>query len=262
MTGDGRGRDPLRSPRLTRKFFARDSLTLAGELLGKMIVHRSPRGIAAGRIVEVEAYRGPTDRAAHSYGGRRTRRNEVMWGVAGRLYVYFVYGMHWCANVVAAEVGRPEAVLLRAAEPVAGLDLMRRRRGAGVRDRDLLRGPANLCRALGIDGRLNGADLTRGPVYILDAPAPPRRLVGRSARVGVAYAGRDARRPWRRFIRDSPAVSRPGRRRRQPRTPATRRARGRPPREAGPPARRRRTRAPGPRPSPRPPPGNRPAERG
>lgn len=215
-------------PPLPRSFYETDALRLARRLLGKALVHAAPEGTAACRIVEVEAYRGPEDRAAHSAGGRRTPRNEVMWGPAGHLYVYFVYGMHWCANVVAADVDRPEAVLLRAAEPLDGLDLMRARRArdagtrrsAGkpgstrvrrgaptVRDEHLLRGPANLCTALGIDRGLNGADLLAGPVLLLDGPAVPARSIIRTPRIGVDYAGDDALLPWRLFVAGSPAVS-------------------------------------------------------
>lgn len=173
------------------------------------MLHESDEGPAAGCIVEVEAYRGPADRAAHSAGGRRTPRNEVMWGPAGRAYVYFVYGMHWCLNVVAGRAGCPEAVLLRGMEPLEGLELMRRRRGPRVRDALLLRGPANLCKALGIDGSLNGAAFDAGPLRLLDAPAVPLSRLGRSPRIGVAYAGEDAQLPWRLYLKGSPGVSGP-----------------------------------------------------
>ncbi len=185
---------------LARTFYERDALRLARALLGKLLVHDTADGVTAGRIVEVEAYRGPADRAAHSAGGRRTPRNEVMWGAAGHAYVYFVYGMHWCANVVAAAPGEPEAVLLRAVEPVEGLGLMRARRAAPVADAHLARGPANLCRAFGIDRAQNGADLVAGALRILDAPAVPARRVVRTPRIGVDYAGEDAALPWPRPI--------------------------------------------------------------
>jgi DNA-3-methyladenine glycosylase len=194
---------------LPRAFYATDALRLARRLLGKVLVHEAADGATAGRIVEVEAYRGPADRAAHSFGGRRTPRNEVMWGPPGHAYVYFVYGMHWCANVVAARAGVPEAVLLRALEPVAGLERMRARRGAHVADAALLRGPANLCQGMGIDRRQNGADLTAGALVLLDAPAIPSRRVARARRIGVAYAGDHALLPWRLFVLGSPAVSKP-----------------------------------------------------
>ncbi len=193
---------------LPAEFYARPTLRVARALLGKVLVHRSRDGVAAGRIVEVEAYRGPADRAAHSAGGRRTARNEVMWGPAARLYVYFTYGMHYCCNVVTRGAGVPEAVLLRALEPIAGVTLMRRRRGiADVADDRLARGPGNLCRAMGIDRARNGGDLVAGPVVILDAPPVPAAAVAVSPRIGVAYAGSDALLPWRFSVRGSAAVS-------------------------------------------------------
>jgi DNA-3-methyladenine glycosylase len=191
-------------------FYAHPTLRVARALLGKTLVHASPHGVTAGRIVEVEAYRGPADRAAHSAGGRRTPRNEVMWGPAGRLYVYFTYGMHYCCNVVTRAAGVPEAVLLRALEPLVGLDLMRRRRAAAALvDVALCRGPGNLCRAMGIGRELNGTDLGAGPVVVLDARRLPAPAIGATPRIGVAYAGPDGALPWRFFVRGSAAVSGP-----------------------------------------------------
>jgi DNA-3-methyladenine glycosylase len=194
---------------LPRRFYLAPTLRVARALLGKVLVHETAAGTAAGRIVEVEAYRGPADRAAHSAGGRRTARNEVMWGPPARAYVYFVYGMHFCVNVVCQAAGRPEAVLLRALEPVAGEALMRRRRGlAGDAPAwRLCRGPGALCQALGIGRSENGADLGRGPLRILDAPPVRAARVARTPRIGVDYAGPDAHRPWRFALRDSLAVS-------------------------------------------------------
>jgi DNA-3-methyladenine glycosylase len=198
---------PARGRGLPREFFAVNALRLARRLLGKVLVHESGEGTTAGRIVEVEAYRGPTDRAAHSFGGRRTARNEVMYGPAGHAYVYFVYGMHWCVNVVASREGVPEAVLLRALEPVAGIELMRARRGVNIGNEALLRGPGNLCKGMGIEGRHNGSDLVEGRLHVADGDAIPARLVQRTGRIGVAYAGEDALLPWRLFVRGSRAVS-------------------------------------------------------
>jgi DNA-3-methyladenine glycosylase len=184
-------------------------LRVARALLGKILVHRRRGSVTAGRIVEVEAYRGPEDRAAHTAGGRRTPRNEVMWATGGHLYVYFTYGMHHCCNVVTRAAGEPEAVLLRALEPIAGVALMRRRRGvaADAPRAALARGPGNLCRAMAIDRRHDGTDLVHGSIVILDAPPVSAAALAVSARIGVAYAGTHALRPWRLFVRRSPAVS-------------------------------------------------------
>ncbi|HLK10970.1 MAG TPA: DNA-3-methyladenine glycosylase [Candidatus Binatia bacterium] len=195
---------------LPRGFYLQPTLRVARALLGKILVHDTPDGRLAGRIVEVEAYRGPTDRAAHTYGGHRSPRNESMWGEAGHAYVYFVYGMHHCLNVVCRPPGAPEAVLLRALEPLEGLDGMRRRRGlADAPAWRLCRGPGALCQALGITRALDGADLVRGPLSILDAPPVPAARVARTPRIGVAYAGPHAARLWRFLERGNRAVSGP-----------------------------------------------------
>jgi len=209
------GRVPRPGAPLPAAFFRRSALALAPDLLGLILACETDAGLAAGRIVEVEAYCGPTDLAAHSAGGRRTARNEMMYGAGGHAYVYFIYGMHWCVNVVAATPGRPEAVLLRGLEPLYGTDLMWARRGAHVPESALARGPGNLTRALGIDRALNGADLRRGALRVL-RPAGGRGIpqpqdVVRSRRIGVAYAGEWAERPWRFSVRGSPCVSRPPR---------------------------------------------------
>jgi len=200
----------VRGRPLPRDFYLQPTLRVARALLGKILVHDSPAGTTAGRIVEVEAYRGPADRAAHSSGGRRTSRNEVMYGPPGRAYVYFIYGIHHCMNVVCQAPDVPEAVLLRALEPVEGETLMRRRRslpdGPAWR---LCRGPGALCQAMGITRAENGADLVRGRLRILDGSLPPAAQVARTARIGVAYAGPDAVRPWRLVVRGSAAVSGP-----------------------------------------------------
>ena len=195
---------------LPRHFYGAPTLRVARALLGKMLVHDTPEGRTAGRIVEVEAYRGPADRAAHSYGGHRSARNEVMYGPPGRAYVYLIYGMHHCVNVVTRPAGVPEAVLLRALEPVAGEALMRRRRGLDEAPAwRLCRGPGAVCQALGITRASNGADLVRGRLRILDAPAVPPRRILRTPRIGVDYAGPDAARRWRFVVRGCPTVSGP-----------------------------------------------------
>jgi len=198
------------SPPLPRSFYLQPTLRVARALLGKILVHEAPEGPAAGRIVEVEAYRGPLDRAAHSAGGHRSPRNETMWGAPGHAYVYFVYGMHHCMNVVTRPPGTPEAVLIRALEPLTGLDLMRvRRQLPDAPAWRLCRGPGALCRALGVTRAHDGSDLVRGPLRVVDAEPVPSRLVHRATRIGVAYAGPDALRPWRFLVRGTPTVSGP-----------------------------------------------------
>ena len=195
---------------LARSFYLQPTLRVARALLGKILVHATPEGRAAGRIVEVEAYRGPADRAAHTAGGHRSPRNETMWGPPGHAYVYFVYGMHHCMNVVTRPAGCPEAVLIRALEPLDGIDLMRvRRQLPDAPPWRLCRGPGALCQALGVTRRDDGADLVRGPLRIVDGMAVPARLVRCTSRIGVAYAGADAVRPWRFLVLGTPAVSGP-----------------------------------------------------
>jgi DNA-3-methyladenine glycosylase len=187
---------------LPRAFYERDSRVVARQLLGKVLVRDDGR---AARIVEVEAYRGAHDPGSHAYRGK-TARNAVMFGPPGHLYVYFTYGMHWCANAVCGADGEGTAVLLRAAAPVDGLDLMRAVRPVH-RDVDLANGPAKLCQALGLDRRFDGADLVAGDrgVQIVDDGVPPPRRPGNSTRVGLS-AGQDH--PWRWWIEGDPNVSR------------------------------------------------------
>jgi DNA-3-methyladenine glycosylase len=168
---------------------------VAPELIGLHLVHDRGGLLQVGRIVETEAYMGPDDLAAHSAGGRRTTRTEVMFGPPGHAYVYLIYGFWNCVNVVTAPRGTPHAVLLRAVEPVANIV-----HGTW--------GPGLMCRAMDIDRNLNGADLRAGTLWI---ERPSRRVraarIGVSARIGVEYAQRWARRPWRFYDRDSPFVS-------------------------------------------------------
>jgi DNA-3-methyladenine glycosylase len=185
------------------RFYARDSREVAPELLGKLFV----RGDRTARIVEVEAYCGADDPGSHAYRGM-TKRNATMFGPAGRLYVYFTYGMHWCANAVCGREGEGVAVLLRAAEPVSGVDEMRTLRPAARRDRDLLSGPARLCQAFGLDGTFDGCDLVtadRGVTIVDDGVAPPD-VPTVSTRIGLSVG---TELPWRWCTPGSPHLSRP-----------------------------------------------------
>ena len=197
MTGDYAARR-----RLGRRFFARDAVELAPDLLGRHLVLRRPGGaLLAARIVEVEAYRGiGQDPASHAHKGP-TARNREMFETPGRLYVYFTYGMHHCMNVVCDRRGHGGAVLLRAAEPLAGEALMERRRGRG--GRELTNGPAKFCQAFGIDLRWDGSDLVHGPLGLW--PGEPLERPSRTTRIGIR---RGVESPWRWFDPDSAYVSR------------------------------------------------------
>ena len=187
-----------------RSWFDRPALEVAPDLLGTELIHETPDGRIAGRLVEVEAYQGPEDLAAHSSRGR-TARNAVMFGSPGHLYVYLIYGLHLCANVVCGPGTKPEAVLLRAAEITNGHALARRRRG-DVPDVRLAAGPGNLGAAFGLERSLDGTDLLAGPMHLAHGTQPTR--IDRSPRIGVDYAGDWAARPMRFSIADDPHRSR------------------------------------------------------
>ena len=198
----------------TRRFlaFESDPVTTARRLLGQELVHVVGGRRLAGRIVEVEAYLGPVDRAAHTFGGRRTARNASMWEGGGHAYVYFTYGMHHCLNVVCGEEGAGAAVLLRALEPTEGLEQMFARRPAARSATELCSGPGRLTQALGIDLARDGSDLRSDSELWIEQlrslPLPNARIVA-TRRIGVDYAGRWARRRLRFLIRGNPHVSRP-----------------------------------------------------
>jgi DNA-3-methyladenine glycosylase len=195
---------------ISRDFFARHSVQVAPELLGCVLEHQTADGLVAVELTEVEAYEGETDPASHAYHGK-TQRNAVMYGPPGHAYVYFTYGMHFCVNLVCLPAGRASAVLLRAGMVTEGEDLARARRtkSAEIASRDLARGPARLCQALGIDRSLDGAD-----VCVAGSPLrvrwPGARRTDRSAkvisgpRVGIARA---AEVPWRFWIEGDATVS-------------------------------------------------------
>ena len=189
-----------------RAWFDRPARDLALDLLGARLVHASDAGTVGGRIVEVEAYRGPEDLAAHSARGRTTR-NAVMFGQPGHLYGYLIYGLHHCLNVVAGPGDKPEAVLIRALALDEGLELASERRGPGVRAPRLASGPGNVGQALGVDRALDGSDLLRGPVRV-EPRSGLRPPVRRGPRIGVGYAGPWAARALRFWIADDPHVSR------------------------------------------------------
>ena len=195
--------------RLPRSFYDRPVLSVARDCVGKILVRRSAEGITAGRIVECEAYRGPEDLAAHSSRGRTTR-TEAMYGPPGHAYVFLIYGTSWNFNIVVAAEGKPHAVLVRAIEPVLGLDLMARRRRVPAASILLTNGPGKLCQALAITGADYGRDLCGGALFLASGDGY-RPRIGRSPRINVDYAGAWASRPWRFFERGNRHISVPPR---------------------------------------------------
>ncbi len=213
-------------PRFTRRQYTVPADTLAERLLGCIIVRENDDGLRiTGRIVETEAYMGVLDKACHSFGGRRTPRNEPMYGVPGTAYVYFTYGMHHCFNVVCGAIDDPVAVLIRALEPLEGLDQMRANRATKPgrrgqhhpqkrppKDADLCRGPASLCRALGISSDLSGTDMLADPRLFITPgklTATEHSSVTRSPRIGIRSSAEWELRPLRWCVGLSPCLSGP-----------------------------------------------------
>ena len=186
-----------------RSFYFRPTLTVAKDLLGQFIVRNYRGRKLIGKIVEVEAYRGSIDPASHAYRGK-TKRNEVMFREGGHLYVYFTYGMHFCANVVTQKEGIAEAVLIRGVEPLFGLEVMKRLRGRNVSTVNLTNGPAKFCQAFGIERRHNGLSLLGNEVFLVHRRRIPRSKLGVSTRIGIRN-GVDKK--WRFFVKGNPWVS-------------------------------------------------------
>jgi DNA-3-methyladenine glycosylase len=197
------------SMKLTRDFYARPVLVVARECIGKILVHRSAEGETAGRIVEAEAYRGPRDLAAHSSRGL-TKRTAAMYGPPGHAYVFRLYGISWAMNLVVAAEGDPHAVLIRALEPMRGLELMARRRHKPVGSKELTNGPGKLTQALAITGGDYGRDLSDDVLFLEDSDYRVK-AIGRSARINIDYAGVWATKRWRFHERGNRFVSVPPR---------------------------------------------------
>jgi DNA-3-methyladenine glycosylase len=195
--------------KLPREFYTRPNvLTVSREVLGKLLVVPAEDGTrVSGVIVETEAYRGPKDRASHAYGGRRTNRTETMYQIGGIAYVYFVYGMYNQFNVVTNVVDVPHAILVRALQPVEGIEIMRQRRH-GHSEKNLTNGPGKLCIALGIDRQLDKADLLGDRVWLEEREKISNRRIATGPRIGIDYAEEWVDKPWRFWIRDNPFVSR------------------------------------------------------
>ncbi|HHV98775.1 MAG TPA: DNA-3-methyladenine glycosylase [Clostridiaceae bacterium] len=202
--------------KLPRDFYGQDAITVARKLLGKYLVHNVEGEELAGKIVEVEAYMGPEDKAAHSYNYRRTQRTEIMYGPAGYVYVFRIYGMYNCINVVTAEVDKPQVVLIRALEPVSGLDKMSvKRYGKKYSELkksqiiNLTNGPGKLCMAMEINMSNYGDDLCGDRLYIAEGSTDDKFDIVSSKRINIDYAEEAADYPWRFYIKGNPFVSKP-----------------------------------------------------
>lgn len=194
--------------KLRREFYTRENtLQVARDLLGKLLVVPDNAGNrVSGMIVETEAYLGEIDKAAHSYGGRRSARNEITYAEGGHAYVFFVYGMYFQLNFVTGFIDHPHVVLIRAVEPVAGIEIMRERRGE-MPDRNLTSGPGKLCIALAIERSLNGADLLGDRIWAEDYKSFSASNIESGKRVGIDYAEEFVEMPWRFWVKDNPFVS-------------------------------------------------------
>lgn len=199
--------------KLDREFYNRDSILVAKELLGKVLVHEIDGQRIAVKIVETEAYMGFEDKAAHSYGGKRTSRVEVMYGDPGFSYLFMIYGMYFCFNIVTNEKEKPQAVLIRAAEPVEGIEWMAQKRFERSYEqltksqrRGLTNGPGKLCRALSLDKSFNGMDLCGNEVYVEEDKSRNLSIVT-TKRVGIDYAEEAKDYPWRFYIEGNEYVS-------------------------------------------------------
>ena len=196
------------SNKLSMDFYKKDAVILARELLGKVLVTCSDGDVTAGIITETEAYMGKTDRACHSYGGRRTARTETMYLPGGHAYVYLIYGMYYCMNVVAAEEDDPQAVLIRGILPVYGKDTMISRKNVGRKRvtaksyaaEKLTDGPGKLCRAMAIDKSMDACRLDSELICVCDAGFKLMREAMASPRINIDYAGEDVLKPWRFFV--------------------------------------------------------------
>lgn len=194
--------------KLGQKFFTRtDTLRVARDLLGKLLVVPTDDGRrVSGMIVETEAYLGEIDKAAHSFGGRRTERNEITYAEGGHVYVFFVYGMYYQLNLVAGLIDQPHVVLVRAVEPVEGIEIMRERRGA-MKDKNLTSGPGKLCIAFGITRELNGEDLMGDRIWVEDHRNLKKSEIASGPRVGIDYAEEFVDMPWRFWLKGNEFVS-------------------------------------------------------
>jgi DNA-3-methyladenine glycosylase (3mg) len=200
--------------KLERSFYERNTLTVAKELLSCILVHITPEGITSGKIVETEAYMGPEDKGAHSYKGRHTPRMDPLYKTGGFAYIYQLHGYNYCINVVTRKEGIPQAVLIRAVEPVEGMELMAKRRKIDISDakkskvKNLTNGPSKLCQAMNINTSLNGIDLCGEEVFITNPAVRDSEKIIATPRIHIDYAEEYRDKPWRFLLQGNPFVSR------------------------------------------------------
>lgn len=204
--------------KLNNQFFNRpDVVQIALDLIGKILVTRFDNELTAGRIVETEAYAGIEDRASHAFGGRRTQRTEIMYHNAGTSYIYLCYGIHHLFNIVTNKAEIPHAILIRALDPIAGIEIMLRRTRKKILDYSLTRGPGNLSKAMGLSVTHSGKSLFEEEIYVADDGfAPAKTGIITTTRVGVDYAGRDALLPYRFYLSGNAFVSAPLKKKQNP----------------------------------------------
>ncbi len=195
--------------RLTQSFFGQDVLTVAELLIGKLLIRNIEGQEIVCRVVETEAYSGPEDKACHAYGGRRTKRTEIMFASGGVAYIYLIYGMHYCLNIITGPAGKPEGALIRAVKPLTGLDIIKKNRcPAPKRRQDLTNGPGKLCQALKIDKALYGYNVAEGKDLFFRQDGWAGKIV-RSPRINIDYAEEYTNKLWRFYMADNKYVSRP-----------------------------------------------------
>ncbi len=195
--------------RLKQRFFGQDALTVARLMIGKLLIRNIEGQEIVCRVVETEAYSGPEDKACHAYGGRRTNRTEIMFAAGGVAYIYLIYGMYHCLNIITGPKGKPEGVLIRGVEPLTGLDIIKKnRRLPPKRRQDLTNGPGKLCQALKIDKALYGYNVAEGKYLFFRQDGWVGEIV-RSPRINIDYAEEYTDKPWRFYMKNNQYVSRP-----------------------------------------------------
>ena len=194
--------------KLHRNFYERDTLSVAQDLLGKMLYHNSDSGVTVGRIVETEAYIGPDDKASHAYKNRKSKRTPIQYGPGGHAYIYRIYGLHLCFCIVSQKVGMPEVILIRALEPIEGIDIMMKRRKLSNNDIiNLTNGPSKLCVAMGIDYSYYAHDLCGDSLFIISDSNEDDLKIISTPRINIDYADEASKYPWRFLIDGNKFVS-------------------------------------------------------